>query len=84
MMWPTLADASATVASRVVESTPCGLLSSARAAAWLSVSPQALKRWRHEGGGPPFVRFSHKTIRYRIDDLEAFVISHVRASTANG
>jgi hypothetical protein len=52
--------------------------------AWLGVTPKLLARWRSAGAGPPYVCLSRKTIRYRVGDLEGFVASRVRASTADG
>ena len=66
------------LASRAVLLTP------PQAADLLGVSARCLERWRRTGDGPPFVRLSTKSIRYRIEDLDAFVASSVRASTAQG
>ena len=38
----------------------------------LSISPRTLEKWRREGGGPKFIRMSHKCVRYRIADIEIF------------
>jgi hypothetical protein len=58
-----------------------GLIAPAVAAARLSVTAETLERWRGAGQGPRFVKLTNKTIRYRPEDLEAF-IAHVQASTA--
>ena len=58
------------------------LMTPAEAAAQLRVTHKVLERWRSTGEGPTFVKLSSKTIRYRIDDIEAFVTGRVRASTA--
>ena len=39
------------------------------AADFLGVTPRKLEQQRREGGGPPFVRLSHKIVRYRMKDL---------------
>lgn len=52
---------------------PEGLVTPAAAARRLSVSPKVLERWRSDGDGPAFVRFTSKTIRYRLQDVDAFV-----------
>ena len=44
------------------------------AAERLQVSRRTLERWRRVGCGPQFVRFG-RAIRYRLEDLEAWVIS---------
>ncbi len=48
------------------------------AAALLAVSPRTLADWRLDGKGPPYVKL-HGAIRYRLDDLEAFVSARVIA-----
>ena len=59
------------------------LLTPAGAARRLKVTAKALERWRGNGKGPPFIRFTSKTIRYRNEDLQAFVAGRIKASTAS-
>ena len=66
------------LASRAVLATPD------QAADLLGVTPRALERWRASGDGPRYVRLSRSTIRYRVEDLDAFVASRLCASTAPG
>ncbi len=47
----------------------------------LGVSPQTLEGWRVRGGGPPFVKVSHRCVRYRDRDLEQWVDDRVVTST---
>ena len=42
------------------------------AAAFLGVSPRTLQKWRRQGGGPVFYRYSRRSIRYCRRDLLAF------------
>lgn len=65
------------LASRAVLLTPV------QAADMLGVSHRLLERWRGSGDGPQFVRLSRKSIRYRVEDLDAFVAGSLRASTAS-
>ncbi len=58
------------------------LLHPVEAAKRLGVSAHVLERWRGSGEGPPFVKFTSKTLRYRPADLDAFVASKVATSTA--
>lgn len=58
------------------------LMTPAEAAAILSVSVKVLERWRSTGEGSAFVRLTAKTIRYRREDIEAFVAGRIRANTA--
>jgi hypothetical protein len=58
------------------------LLTPAMAGDRLKVTAKVLERWRGTGEGPSFVRLTSKTIRYRADDIEAFVVGRTKASTA--
>lgn len=52
------------------------LLSTAEAAALMRRSPATLRRWRHIGAGPAFVRIARAgrhSVLYRRDDLVAWV-----------
>jgi excisionase family DNA binding protein len=48
------------------------LLTPAEVAERLRVSTRTLEFWRHQGRGPAFVRVG-KRVRYRPDDVEAFI-----------
>jgi hypothetical protein len=65
-------------------SSRTALLTPDQAGEMLGVTARVLERWRGSGDGPKFVRLSRKTIRYRIEDMEAFVAESRRASTAPG
>lgn len=58
------------------------LLTPEDVAAQLGVSRKALERWRCTGDGPRFVRLGHKTVRYRMEDVETFVAERLCVSTA--
>jgi hypothetical protein len=58
------------------------LLTPEAAGLHLGVSAKVLERWRSRGEGPAFARLSRKTIRYRAEDIDAFVAGSVVASTA--
>lgn len=47
-------------------------IDSVEAARVLGVEPATLEKWRRNGRGPRFVRYSHRCVRYRLRDLEAF------------
>lgn len=49
------------------------LLKPKEAATYLKVQPGTLKTWRWSGKGPRFIRVGKKSIRYRLEDLEAFI-----------
>jgi excisionase family DNA binding protein len=48
------------------------LLTPAEVAERLRVSTRTLEFWRHQGRGPAYVRVG-KRVRYRSDDVEAFI-----------
>ena len=45
------------------------------------VKPKTLANWRCKGAGPAFVKVGHQ-VRYRPEDLKAFLDSRVFKSTA--
>jgi hypothetical protein len=51
-------------------------------AALLHVSVKALQGWRSRGGGPRFVKVG-RCVRYRPEDLQAFVVAALRTSTSD-
>ena len=58
------------------------LLTTKEAAAFLGVSKAFLERDRWAGAEIPFVRVGSRAVRYQLSELEAFVRSRVRKSTA--
>lgn len=58
------------------------LLTTKEAARFLGVSEAFLERDRWAGAEIPFVRVGSRAVRYQISELEAFVRSRVRKSTA--
>jgi len=46
-------------------------------AALLRVSATTLQAWRHQRRGPPYVKLSWKTVRYRRADIEAYLSAQV-------
>lgn len=49
------------------------LLTEIETARVLGYSPRTLAAWRYRGGGPPFVRVSATSIRYRRGDVRAWI-----------
>ncbi len=49
------------------------LLCQKRVATMLSVSPRALEAWRARGVGPAYTRVTKRCIRYRREDVEAWL-----------
>ena len=58
------------------------VLDSPRAAEYLSVTEQYLRRLRHEGKGPRYAKLGRRAV-YRVEDLEAYVNARL-VSTAGG
>lgn len=58
------------------------LLTTKEAARFLGVSEAFLERDRWAGAEIPFVRVGSRAVRYQLSELEAFVRSRVRKSTA--
>lgn len=58
------------------------LLTPAEVALLLGVAKSTLERWRIVGDGPPFIKLSRSTVRYRRDDVSAFVAACSKRNTA--
>jgi len=44
-----------------------------QAAEYMGCNPITVRRWRIEGNGPKFVTVNRQTIRYHIDEIDAFL-----------
>ncbi|MTE10442.1 helix-turn-helix domain-containing protein [Corynebacterium aurimucosum] len=51
----------------------CELLTTADLAERLKISVATARRWRHNGKGPNYVRLGHNDVRYRLEDVDAFL-----------
>jgi predicted DNA-binding transcriptional regulator AlpA len=51
------------------------LLNEKEVAERLKVSLAALRRWRYEGRGPHYVKLAGVAVRYRAEDLDAWINS---------
>ena len=58
------------------------LLDEQQAAALLHVSIKSLQGWRYRGAGPQFVKVG-RCVRYRLEDLQTFVLAALRTSTSD-
>ena len=47
-------------------------------------APQTLANWRVRGVGPAFVKQANGTVRYRRDDLDAWLAKSTRSSSTSG
>jgi excisionase family DNA binding protein len=58
------------------------LLTTKEAAAYLGLSKAFLERDRWAGARIPFLRVGNRAVRYRQEDLDAYLDSRVRHSTS--
>ncbi len=68
-------------ASPVVPASPV-LLTTSQAAALLGLKQNTLEIWRVKGRGPTFAKIG-SLVRYRMDDVLAYLESCVRTSTSD-
>lgn len=61
----------------------CKLLTTTQAAQFLGLSKAFLERDRWAGAKVPFIKIGDRAVRYRIDDLDAYVQSRMRISTSD-
>jgi predicted DNA-binding transcriptional regulator AlpA len=58
------------------------LINETEAARFLGYSVRTLQNWRVRGGGPPYIKVSNRSIRYRRRDLIAWADAHLRSHTS--
>ena len=63
--------------------SPLNLLTEKEVAQRTGFSIRTLQSWRMRGGGPSFVRISARCIRYRPQDVEAWIEQRLRTSTSD-
>ena len=61
---------------------PRKLIREAAAAALIDSTPATLRKWRHLGKGPEFVRFG-RSIRYDVAELDRYIEAHRARSTSD-
>jgi len=54
------------------------LLTPHEVAALLRVHPQTLRRWRADGEGPAYLMLSERVLRYRREDIDAWLVDNWR------
>ncbi len=48
-------------------------LSPAEAGKYIGIAERTLENWRAQGCGPKFSKVGHRTVKYHIDDCDAFL-----------
>ena len=59
------------------------LLNTTQAASFLGLSKAFLERDRWAGAKIPFIKIGDRAVRYRVEDLDAFIESRMRVSTSD-
>jgi predicted DNA-binding transcriptional regulator AlpA len=65
------------------ETTGNVLLTTEQAARIVGATRRLLEEYRRKGGGPKFVRLSPRMVRYRVEDLNEWITSNLKSSTAD-
>lgn len=60
--------------------SPC--LTTSEAAAYLSVTPQTLARWRVDGSGPEYIKLNGKVL-YLEEKIVEYLVKNTRSSTSD-
>jgi len=60
---------------------PVTIMTVQQAAEYLGLAVSTLNKWRCHGGGPIFVKMG-RAVRYRVEDLNAFIENQSRESTS--
>lgn len=74
----------ATTVSNIRELPPglAAALNTAQAASYTGLAEKTLEGLRCRGGGPRFVRYGRKAVRYLVSDLDVWINSRVVGSTS--
>ena len=65
----------------MINKSATNMLNTDQAAYYLGLARATLEAWRTRGGGPAFCKLG-KAVRYRLTDLDAFILSRVKTNTA--
>lgn len=67
--------------TETMRSAPRVALTTREAAQYLGLAVSTLNKWRCHGGGPEFLKLG-RAVRYRREDLDAFLATRRLSSTA--
>jgi len=62
------------------QTKPVTVMTVTQAAEYLGLAESTLNKWRCHGGGPVFIKMG-RAVRYRIEDLENFILKSRASST---
>lgn len=57
------------------------LLSTLETARYLDIHPTTLATWRVEGRGPRFIKLGNRKVRYRSEDITAWLDKNTQTTT---
>lgn len=57
-------------------------LTTGQAATYTGLAAPTLEKLRCSGGGPPFIRYSRRAVRYRLADLDVWMAARLVGSTS--
>ena len=60
---------------------PVTVMTVQQASEYLGLAVSTLNKWRCQGGGPVFIKMG-RAVRYRIEDLESYMLKSRLASTS--
>lgn len=63
-------------------STESPLKTPTEAAEFLRTKERTLERWRHDGGGPAFIKIGRRVV-YRLEDLDSWVARQRRRQSGS-
>ena len=58
------------------------LMTPVQAAGYLNFSVATMAKWRCNGDGPAYIKVSARCVRYRLEDLQAWLASRIARHTA--
>ena len=60
---------------------PAVVVTVQQAAEYLGLAVSTLNKWRCHGGGPVFIKMG-RAVRYRVEDLEEYILSSTQKNTS--
>lgn len=72
---------SKTTSTNFTQSKAVTVMTVQQASEYLGLAVSTLNKWRCHGGGPAFIKMG-RAVRYRIEDLESYVLNSRLLSTS--